>query len=59
MTLQPVTTAWEQETGVGDDVGGRPGATADQQAGIVGMDMQQLALSCAGLHRFDNVLAFG
>ena len=38
---------------------GRPGTAPDQQARIVGMDMQQFALFGAGLYRFDDMLAFG
>lgn len=59
MALQPVAATREQKTGVGNNMRGRPGTAPDQQARIVGMDMQQFALFGAGLYRFDDVLAFG
>jgi hypothetical protein len=59
MALQTIAAAGEQQARVGDDMGCRPGAATDQQAGIVGVNMQQRALFRRGLHRFNNMFTFG
>lgn len=56
---QTISATGEQQARVGDDVGCRPGATTDQQARIVGVNMQQRALFRRGLHRFNNMFTFG
>jgi hypothetical protein len=58
VALQTVAAAGNSRR-AGNDMGCRPGAATDQQAGIVGVNMQQRALFRRGLHRFNNMLTFG
>ena len=59
MALQTVAAAGEKQTRVGDDMGSGPGAAADQQTGVVRVNVQQRALLSRCLHRLDNMLPFG
>lgn len=59
MALQTVAAAGENQARVGNDMGGGPGAAADQQTRVVRINMQQRALLRRCLHRLNNVLPFG